>query len=205
MTAKQEIIAEPLQVYLRAFSGAAPAIPRVEDTPAVVTAAGWTLLGRNGRNSQKREGVKIATSVEFAEWMGANEIKVGDRWITKEDAEVSCTLCDLRMETLAVVLDQTVRTVADASNADFKELGFGRPVDVKRWSVLLRGRTPYADTAANDKWRQFLLWSCIVTSGYEEQPNRDTPGAVPFAFKPMVLDGQDEVKKYGVIRAWSAP
>ena len=201
MTSRQEVIAEPLTVYFRPFSGSKPAFPGVDATAAAVVAAGWTAMGRHSRNSIKREGVKVSTSPEFAEFLAANDIKISDRWITKEDAEVSFSVVDLSLEIAAFILDQTVTTTA--GTPDHKDIGFGRPLDVARHSILLRGRTPYNDRAENDKWRQFLLWDCIVTSGLDEQSNRDTPGEYPIMLRPIALATEDEVYKYGRIRAWS--
>ena len=202
MTTRNEIIAEPLTVYLRAYSGTKPAFPAVDRTPAQIVAAGWALLGARGRDSETRSGVEVQLTQEFSEFMGANEIKVSDRWRTSEAAMVGFALVDLSMATLAVALDQTVTTVSGPP--DYQELGFGRPLDVKLWSLLLRGRTPNHATADNDKWRQLVLWAGNITSPYSEAPNRDAAGEIPFEFKPLALASEPEINKFGTWRAWAA-
>ena len=199
MTALQQVIAEPLTIYIRSFSGTKPAIPAVDRTPAQIVAAGWDLLGGS---QLKRDGVRVALTPGFATFMGANSTKVDDRWLVSEEAVVEFSLVDLSMETMAVALDQTVSTMSGPPN--YKELGMGRPRDLKRWSVLARGRTPDNLTADNDKWRMMLLWDCQVTSPYEERPSLDNPGEIPFQLSPLALDGEPEEEKYGIVRAWTS-
>ena len=203
MTSRREIIAEPLTVYRQTFTGTLPTVPGPELTPAAVVSAGWDLIGRYGAGSMKREGVKVMTSPEFGQFIAANGVKVSDRWLTGEDAEISFMLVDLQLEVAALLFDQTV--TATSGTPDTKEIGFGRPLDLRRHSLLLRGRTPYSETRADDRNRQLVLWDCVCTSGYEEMANLENPGEIPLMFKPSAVESEPEITRYGRLLYWAGP
>lgn len=196
-----EVITEPYLVFLRRHTGADPSPPAVNATTAQVITAGWAALGRQNRGSFKREGVKVAHSSSFNEFMGANDTDPTHRWLTEQSAEISVSVVDSRLETIALQFDQAV--VAAGNNPETTTVGLSRLPDVWEWSLLIRGRTPYSREAANDKWRQLVYWLCHITSGYEEQPNRDNPGEIPFVFKPLARPLQTPAKRYGEMSAWS--
>ena len=202
MTNRAEVIAEPLRVYYRAWTGAEPTVPTTARTEAQLTGVdGWTRLGARGVDSLARGGVRLGLTREIQTWMGANEIKVGDAWPTAEEAVVSFSVADVTQEVLALALDQAVQAVTDTP--DYKRVGWGRPRDASVWTLLLRGRTPYQAQADDDKWRQLLVWKAIVQSALEIDHSLDAPSEVQFEFKALSLDSKTEVQKYGIIDAWT--
>ena len=203
MTYESQVVAGPLAIYLKAWGGGVPAMPAVNRSAAdLVNTDGYTLLGRRGADSLKREGVVIEGAQEHVEFMGANSLKVTDRWRTKDELVMRCTLVDLRLEMVALALDQTV--VEDTTGSpDHKTVGLGRPRDLKSWTVLARGRSPYANAAG--MLRQYFLYACNISGPYSETNALENPTEIPFEFRPIALHDASlaEHERFGRLRAWS--
>lgn len=204
MTNEQQVVAGPLAVFVKPYAGGVPAMPVINRSAAdLVGADGYQLLGRRGADSVKRDGVMLVSTQENTSHTGAAGTKPTDRWRTKDEASLRFSLVDLQLETLAVLLDQTVVSTVHGAQPDHKEIGIGRPLELKRWSVLARGRSPYANEG--DKLRQYLLFCATVTSNYEETNALDNPTDVQFEFSALALTDAAlaEHERFGKLRAWS--
>lgn len=138
MPAPFEIVAHPLTVYLAAVGTAFPA---TNATPS----ASWTKLGTSGDKNYDEEGVTVTHQQTIATFRPAGSTAERKAWRTEEGLLIAFTLVDVSPEQYAKVLNDiaVTTTVGPPATKDFNLL---RGVDVARFALLARGKSPVLET-----------------------------------------------------------
>lgn len=137
MSAPYEIVAAPLTLYLAAVGTAFPAVN-------AAPAGTWTKLGTSGDKNYEG-GVTVTheqTTTTFTPGGGTAPRKA---WRTEEALRIAVTLVDLSPEQYAKILNDVAVTTTAGPPAT-KDFNLLQGLDVARFALLARGKSPVLDT-----------------------------------------------------------
>lgn len=188
-----EIVAGPLTIWLAPPETAFPAIGADPAGP-------WVMVGTSGTRNYSNDGVSLQLNQTVAEARPAGALGPVKAWRTEEDALFGVTLWDLTLEQFTLALNGVVpaATAAGAGTAGFKKLGLSRGHDVKTYSLLARGASPYAD----DMIAQFEVPHCYQSGSPNSVFNKGVPVGLQLQWKALEdLEAASEDERFGRLLA----
>ena len=181
--AREEIIAGPLEVYLA---------PRGESFPDVGAdpTGDWEMLGQSGTENYTEDGVSLSLPQTIEEFIGAGSTMAIKAFRTEEAVEITVTVADARLATLAAALNDNDETEATGQ----REMSLYRGSEVTELALLARGKSPYED----DGDGQFQVPACYHSGEPEIQYVKGEPSAVELTFRSL-LPESDEMDDFKII------
>ena len=141
MAVPQELIAGPLDLWVQ-DSASTIVHPEIDDD----VPAAWNKLGSNISS----DGVTFSRSESIERRKTLDSPLTKKLFRTEYDVELSCNLQDMSIETLARIENgAAVSTVAAATGTGgYSEYVGGRGFDIKYYSLLIRGVSPFDNDLA---------------------------------------------------------
>lgn len=182
-----EIIAAPAKVYLAPTGTSMPAIN------ADPTAGGWTYLGYTDG------GVEVSHT-QTINYLKVDQITVAVKAIRPDEGmTVTFSLAQITLENYAFALGKTGPTLAGGSPST-RYVKIYQGVSVKRWSMLVRGDSPYVQ----DTNLQYEI-PVVVQSGTPKiKFVRDDKAVLACEFTTLADPNTADADKFGLIRAQDA-
>lgn len=188
-----EIIVAPFEAYVAATGTAFPAI---DATPG----AGWTLIGKNGKENMAEGGVTVEhqQTVDLHRVYGALAPVKATR--SQQALIVRFTLFDLLLAEYARVLnDNAVTTVAAGGGAaGHKAVDLALAITVSEKAYLIRGKDASPE---GDGWNtQYEIWRAVITSSPSVVFAKNAPAGLQFDITVLFDTAQAAGKEMGVLR-----
>lgn len=187
-TSPFEIIAGPASVFI---GDTTATFPLIDEAPAFED--GWTSLGDT-------EGGVTARHTQSVELLRTDQSTGPKKAIRSEEGlEIEFALAELTLENYAKALDDVTisTTAASGTVAGSKSIKPFRGLDVKQYSLLVRGPSPYLDGNL-----QFEVPVVVQTEEPEVEFSRDDKAVLATMFVALEdPDAATEDDKFGTIRA----
>ncbi len=180
MSAPFEIIAAPFTAWLALTGTAFPLIDVADDD----LAADWKKIGTSGNLNYSRDGVKVMHSQTTNKYRSLGDTGSRKIFRTEEDLKISLILNDVSLEQYAIALNHNaVSTVAAGmGTAGYKKLGLSRGALVTQRSLLVRGPSPYDETAQ----LQYEVPICVHTGSPEVVYQLGDPAGLAIELEALV-------------------
>jgi len=191
-----EVVGSPYTVWVASVNAAAPAL---DATDASLTPT-WTILGTNGINNQGSGGITVNLGETVSEFTPAGLTLPVKAWRTDEKLTVDGSVVDVTVEQFSTILDQTTITTvaAGTGNPGHKSIKLVRGVDMKYFSLLVRGISPYDDGTGTMK-AQYVFTRVYQSGSQSPKYLKGTPAELAWefticgniqGFDPAVYDAQ---------------
>lgn len=196
MSQPYNIIVAPFDVWT---APTGTAFPAVDEAPGV----GWEALGSNQSLEYDEDGVSVEheQTVDFHRFLGSTGPRKASR--SEEGLRIELTVNDMRVETYAKALGNTMTTVAPgAGTIGTKAVNLYRGLNVESMALLVRGPSPYDEA-------EILQWEvpAVVVDGEPEiVGSKDEPAGLLFSFYALEdVDAATPEERFGRLIAYSAP
>lgn len=186
MAAPNEVVADPLTIYLAPVGFAFPAIDEIP-----IGTLGWEKLGTEGSLNYDSSGVSVSHSETVNDFVPAGSTMPTKRFRTAESFEIKLNLVDISPDVYAKVMnDATVTDVAAGSGvAGESWFSLFRGINVASFAVLARGQS----SVDNDMNLQYEFSKAFVSVNGDVVWNKGTPAMLPVTILAVRASDSDVI------------
>ncbi len=196
MSAPQEIIIAPYEIYLAPVGEAFPAI---DATPG----GNWQKLGTSGKRNMSDEGVTVESSQSIQKKRNLGSTGGIKAVRTEEDLKISFSLEDMTLEQYQKALNgNAIGEIAQASGvAGQKYMTMHQGPNVKMYALLARGVSAYMDGGK----AQYEVPYCYQSANVAPKFNKSDVATLKMEFEALEdPDAATDEERFGRLRQQTA-